>query len=56
MPPKGNFMKHKTWLREPFSGISHAVGAGLSVAGLVALLVLAHGRPWQTVAFARFIA
>ncbi len=47
-------MKHKTWLREPFSGISHALGAGLAVAGLVVLLFLAHGRPWQTVAFALY--
>ncbi len=47
-------MKQRTWLREPFSGISHAVGAGLSLAGLVALLVLAQGRPWQTVAFALY--
>lgn len=47
-------MKQKTWLREPFSGISHAVGAGLSVAGLVVLLILAHGRPWHTVAFALY--
>ncbi len=28
------------------------VGAGLSIVGLVALLVAAHGRPWHTVAFA----
>lgn len=47
-------MKQKTWLREPFSGISHAVGAGLSLVGLIALLVLAHGRLWQTVAFALY--
>ena len=47
-------IKQRTWLREPFSGISHAFGAGLSVAGLVALLILAHGRPWQTVAFALY--
>jgi hemolysin III len=42
----------RTWIREPFSGLSHGLGAILSVVGLVVLLVLAHGRPWQTVSFA----
>ena len=37
--------------REPFNGISHLVGAILSVAALTALIVLAWGRPWHTVAF-----
>lgn len=39
-------------VKDPFCGISHAVGAVLSVAGLVALLALAHGRPRLTVGFA----
>lgn len=39
-------------LREPFSGISHGVGALLAVAGLVALLILARGKPWHTLSFA----
>lgn len=39
-------------LRHPVSGLSHLAGAALSVAGLVALLVVAGGRPWHTVAFA----
>lgn len=39
-------------IREPFSGLSHMVGAALSIAALVVLLVAAKGRPWQTVAFA----
>jgi hemolysin III len=42
----------RSWIREPFSGLSHSVGAMLSVAGLVVLLIAAHGRPWQTVSFA----
>lgn len=37
--------------REPFCGISHLLGALLSVAGLVVLLVAAAGRPWHVVAF-----
>lgn len=39
-------------LRHPFSGLSHAVGALLSVAGLVLLLLVAHGRPWHIVSYA----
>ena len=38
-------------LREPFSAISHLAGAFLSVAALVILLVLSHGRPWHVVSF-----
>ena len=52
--PKPIDLKRKRWIREPFSGISHAAGAALSVAGLVVLLVIAHGRPWHTVAFALY--
>ena len=47
LPPKG-----RRWSpREPFCGISHGVGAGLSAVGLVVLLVLGRGRPWHTLAF-----
>ena len=42
------------WIREPFCGLSHGLGVLLSVAALVALLVLAHGRVWHTVTFAIF--
>jgi hemolysin III len=42
------------WIREPFCGFSHGLGALLSVAALVALLVLAHGKVWHTVSFAVF--
>lgn len=40
--------------KEPFSAVSHGIGAGLSIAGLLALLVLARGRPWHTTAFALY--
>ena len=42
----------RVWIKEPFCGLSHGLGAALSVVGLVVLLVLARGRPWHTVAFA----
>jgi hemolysin III len=38
-------------LREPFCGLSHLTGAGLSVVGLVVLLVVANGKPWHLTAF-----
>lgn len=41
-------------LREPFSAISHMVGAGLSVVALVALLIMARGRVWHVVSFALY--
>jgi hemolysin III len=45
-----------TWIRrcvkDPFPGLSHWFGAALSVAALVALLMLADGRPRYVVAFA----
>jgi len=45
-------MEHKrSWLREPFSGISHFVGAALSLAGMIVLLILAHGRLWYSIGF-----
>ena len=42
----------RSWLRikDPFPGFSHWAGAGLSLAGLVVLLVQAAGRPWWQVA------
>jgi hemolysin III len=39
-------------LREPFSGLSHLGGAALGVAGLVALVLLARGKPWHVSGFA----
>jgi len=51
--PKMQERRQKGFLpREPFCGLSHWAGAALSVAGLVVLLILAHGRPWRTVSFA----
>jgi hemolysin III len=41
-------------IREPFSGLSHLVGAVLSVVGLAVLLILAHGRPWHSLGYAIF--
>ena len=38
--------------KEPFPGISHLVGALLSVVALIALLVRAEGRVWHVVGFA----
>ena len=42
----------RTYVKDPFPGISHWVGMGLSIVGLVALLIAAAGRPWYVVAFA----
>ncbi|MBB6051459.1 PAQR family membrane homeostasis protein TrhA [Armatimonas rosea] len=38
-------------LKDPFSALSHAVGALLGIVGLVLLLVWSHGKPWHTTAF-----
>ncbi|MEJ5298945.1 MAG: hemolysin III family protein [Armatimonadota bacterium] len=35
------------WIREPFSGLSHFAGLGLSVAALAVLAVLAAGSAWS---------
>lgn len=39
-------------IREPFSGLSHLLGAVLSLAGMIALLLMAQGRPRYLLAFA----
>ena len=39
-------------LKEPFSAISHLIGAFLAVVALIVLLWLAHGRFWQSLSFA----
>jgi hemolysin III len=41
-------------IKEPFCGVSHGVGAGLSIAGLVLLLIVSQSRPWHTVSFALY--
>jgi len=56
VPRKPHHRKHDNaapgkLLREPFSAMSHLVGALLSIAALVILLVLSHGRPWHIVSF-----
>ena len=40
------------WIKEPFCGLSHFIGIGLSIGALVVLLILARGRPWHVVSFA----
>jgi len=40
------------FIKEPYCGLSHLTGAVLSLAGLIALLILARGQPWQTISFA----
>lgn len=40
------------YLREPVNSLTHFVGILLSIAGLVALIVLSAGEPWRTVSFA----
>jgi hemolysin III len=42
----------KYGIKDPFSGLSHIVGAALAVLGLVVLIVLARGRPLHVTAFA----
>ena len=39
-------------IKEPFPGLSHMLGALLSVAAMVLLLIRADGRPWHVVSFA----
>jgi hemolysin III len=43
------FMK-RHGLKEPFCAISHGAGVLLSITGLIALLVIARGEAWRTVA------
>src|SRR5688500_6752822 len=45
-------MRRSIRLKDPFSGVSHLCGALLGIAALVALLVLARGKPWHLSAFA----
>lgn len=49
--PPSPTRRQLTHFREPFNGISHLAGALLSVAALIALLILAWGRPWAMLAF-----
>jgi hemolysin III len=45
-------MKSIARIKEPFCGLSHGFGVVLSVAALIALLVVARGRFWHTAGFA----
>ena len=42
------------FVREPFCGLSHGLGACLAAAALVTLLLASHGDPWRIVAFALY--
>jgi hemolysin III len=42
----------RCYVKDPFPGISHWLGVGLSIAGMVLLLILAAGRVWHVVGFA----
>lgn len=42
----------KIRLKDPFSGLSHWIGAALSVAGLVFLILESQGKAWQITSFA----
>lgn len=48
---EGYVTTKRTWLKDPFCGISHIVGALLSVAGLITLLILAKGRLSHVIVF-----
>lgn len=43
--------RRRFFVREPFCGLSHGLGACLALLGLFALLAHAHGDPWRVVAF-----
>lgn len=47
-------MSRRFFVREPFCGLSHGLGACLSVAALGTLLGAAHGDPWRIAAFALY--
>ncbi len=40
------------YLKDPFCGMSHAVGAVLALCGLVYLLIKSNGDPWRVTSFA----
>ena len=42
----------KRWIKEPFSGLSHAAGAILALIGMIGLLCFGHGVPSRVVGFA----
>ncbi|HEX4795409.1 MAG TPA: hemolysin III family protein [Humisphaera sp.] len=42
------------WIKDPFCGLSHWFGAGLSVAGLVFLLLISKGPGWHAAVLALY--
>ena len=42
----------KRFLKDPFSGLSHAAGAVLALAGMIFLICESHGDPWRITSFA----
>ncbi|HET6252076.1 MAG TPA: hemolysin III family protein [Tepidisphaeraceae bacterium] len=42
----------RRWVKDPFPGLSHLLGAFLSVAAMIVLLEMSVGKPWRIVAFA----
>lgn len=42
------------WIKDPFCGLSHWVGAALSLAGLIALVVMTRGPGWHVAVFALY--
>jgi hemolysin III len=44
--------KRDPWIKDPFCGLSHGIGVLLSLAGLIALQLLADGRFLHSVSFA----
>src|ERR1041385_5225425 len=45
-------LRRRFRVKDPFSGFSHLCGAGLGIAALVSLVLLARGKPWHLSAFA----
>ena len=49
--PADSKARQRPRMREPFSGLSHLLGAGLAIAGLVLLVYFSAGKPWHITAF-----
>ena len=45
-------MAIKRWIKDPFCGISHWLGAALSLAGLITLLAMSRGPGWHAAVLA----
>jgi hemolysin III len=50
-PSEAGGSRLRSLIKDPFPGLSHWVGAGLSVAGMGLLISRADGRPWHLVGF-----